>query len=101
MKLILAFASVYIIWGSTYLAIRLAIETMPPFIMAGLRFLIAGTILFFTAKLRSSEKITKEHWKSSFIIGGFLLLGGNGGVVYAEQFIPSGLAAVLVATVPI
>ncbi|MFO7445767.1 MAG: EamA family transporter [Ignavibacteriaceae bacterium] len=100
-KLVAAFAAVYTIWGSTYLAIRFAIETLPPFFMAGIRFIAAGLILFAFAMYKSPSKIKTVHWKSSFIIGGFLLLGGNGGVVWAEQFVPSGLTAVLVATVPI
>jgi drug/metabolite transporter (DMT)-like permease len=100
-KLLLAFAAVYIIWGSTYLAIRFAIETVPPFLMAGVRFLIAGSILFIGVRVRDKEKIQPLHWRSAFIIGGLLLLGGNGGVVWAEQFVPSGLAALLVSTVPI
>lgn len=101
LKLILAFAAVYIIWGSTYLGIRIAIETIPPFLMASSRFLIAGTILFLIARIKSKEKLTLIHWRSGFIIGGLLLLGGNGGVVWAEQFVPSGLTALLVSTVPI
>jgi drug/metabolite transporter (DMT)-like permease len=101
LKIIFAFASVYLIWGSTYLAMRLAIETIPTFIMAASRFLIAGSILFIFARIKSPEKLLAVHWKSAFITGGFLLLGGNGAVVFAEQYIPSGLAAVLVATVPV
>lgn len=101
LKLVAAFAAVYIIWGSTYLGIRFAIETLPPFLMAGVRFLSAGAILFSFSKFKSRTPITLTHWKSAFIIGALLLLGGNGGVVWAEQFVPSGLTAVLVATVPI
>jgi drug/metabolite transporter (DMT)-like permease len=100
-KLIAAFAAVYIIWGSTYLAIRFAIETLPPLLMAGIRFIIAGCILFLFARRKSTEPLKAEHWKSAFITGAFLLLGGNGGVVWAEQFVPSGLTAVLIATVPL
>ncbi|QOJ27996.1 MAG: EamA family transporter [Ignavibacteriales bacterium] len=102
-KIITAFASVYLIWGSTYLAIRFVIETMPPFLMAGFRFLLAGGILLLFEKFRSKEpeKITKDHIRSGFIVGGLLLLGGNGGVVWAEQFVPSGLTALLISTVPI
>lgn len=101
LKLIAAFAAVYIIWGSTYLAIHFAIKTMPPFLMAGVRFIIAGAFLLLLAAHRNKLLITKEHWKSGFILGGFLLLGGNGGVVFAQQFISSGLTALLVSTVPI
>lgn len=101
LKLILAFAAVYIIWGSTYLGIRIAIESIPPFLMAGTRFVIAGSILYIIARIKSNEKLTLIHWRSGLIIGGLLLLGGNGGVVWAEQFVPSGLTALLVSTVPI
>jgi drug/metabolite transporter (DMT)-like permease len=101
LKLLAAFTSVFIIWGSTYLAIKFAIETVPPFLMAGLRFIVAGSILFVFVKIRVKEKIKMEFWRSALIIGGLLLLGGNGGVVWAEQYVSSGLAALLVSTVPI
>jgi drug/metabolite transporter (DMT)-like permease len=102
-KIITAFASVYLIWGSTYLAIRFVIETMPPFLMAGFRFLLAGAILLLFEKFRAKEKeeITSRHIRSGFIVGGLLLLGGNGGVVWAEQYVPSGLTALMISTVPI
>ncbi len=100
-QLIAAFAAVYIIWGSTYLAIKIAIISFPPFLMAGIRFLISSAIIFGVARFFSKEKIKLKFWKDSFIIGGALLLGGNGGVVWAEQFVPSGLTALIVATVPI
>lgn len=100
-KVIGAFAAVYIIWGSTYLAIRFAIQTLPPFFMAGARFIVAGAILYAWARWRGAEKPEKRHWVSTGIIGGLLLLGGNGGVVWAEQKVPSGLAALMVATVPL
>ena len=100
--LIAAFAAVYIFWGSTYLAIKYAIETLPPFLMAGSRFAFAGAILFLWARLsKDYETPTLEHWKTSFIVGTLLLLGGNGGVVLAQHFIPSSLAALLVATEPL
>ena len=97
----LAFASIYIIWGSTYLAIRIAIETMPPFLMAGSRFLIAGALLFVWAMARGEPRPSRIHLRPIIIIGGLLLLGGNGGVTWAEQTVPSGTAALLVATVPL
>jgi len=101
-SLILAFALVYVLWGSTYAAIRVAIETLPPFLMAGTRFLIAGLILYAWAKWKEPrETLTAIHWRSAAIIGALLLLGGNGMVVWAEFRIPSGLAAVLVSTVPL
>lgn len=101
LKLLSAFASVYIIWGSTYLAIRIAIETIPPLLMAGIRFMIAGTVMYLWGRLRSNEKPTKVHWKSAAIIGLMLLLIGNGGLSWSEQLIPSGIAALLVAVSPL
>lgn len=99
--MIAAFAAVYIFWGSTYLAIKYAIETLPPFLMAGMRFTIAGAILFTIAKFsKDYEKPQLAHWKTSFIVGTLLLLGGNGGVVFAEKYISSSLAALLIAVEP-
>jgi drug/metabolite transporter (DMT)-like permease len=103
-RLVLAFATVYLVWGSTYLAIRYAIETMPPFLMAGVRFMLAGGLLLVWSwwrRGRGAEPVTFQHWRSASIVGLLLLLGGNGGVVWAEQYVPSGLAALLVATVPL
>jgi drug/metabolite transporter (DMT)-like permease len=97
---IAAFAAVYIIWGSTYLAIRFAIETMPPFLMAGFRFLVAGGLILGWAALRGMERPTFEQWKSALVIGTLLLMGGNGAVVFAEQTVPSGIAALMVAVTP-
>lgn len=99
--LIAAFAAVYIFWGSTYLAIKYAIETLPPFLMAGSRFVFAGSILLVWARFTADyEKPKAAHWKTSFIVGTLLLLGGNGGVVFAEHHLSSSLAALLVATEP-
>ena len=99
--LIAAFAAVYTIWGSTYLAIKYAIETMPTFLMAGVRFTIAGAILFFIARLtKGYERPKLVHWRTSLIVGTLLLAIGNGGVVMAEHYMPSSLAALLVAIVP-
>jgi drug/metabolite transporter (DMT)-like permease len=98
--LILSLAALYTIWGSTYLAIRFAIETLPPFTMAGIRFLIAGSILFLIARLRGEGKPEPRHWAGAALVGTLLLVGGNGGVVWAETRIDSGLAALLVTTMP-
>lgn len=100
-RLLLAFVAVYIIWGSTYLAIHFAIETLPPFLMAGVRFLTAGGILYLWARLRGAPRPKVVHWRSALIIGGLLLLCGNGFVAWAEQYVTSGQAALLVATVPL
>lgn len=102
MIVFLAFAAVYLIWGSTYLGIRYAIETLPPFLMAGTRFLVAGSILFTWAILRQREALpTFAQWRRAIVVGVLLLLCGNGGVTWAEKYIPSGLAALLVATEPL
>jgi drug/metabolite transporter (DMT)-like permease len=100
-RLIGAFAAVYIIWGSTYLAIRYAVDTLPPFLMAGVRFLIAGGILYALMAARGTPAPKRIHWRSTLIIGALLLLVGNGGVVWAEQRIPSGIASLMVAIVPL
>jgi drug/metabolite transporter (DMT)-like permease len=96
-----AFAAVYVIWGSTYLAIRFAIETIPPFLMAGARFLIAGGVLYGWLRARGVERPTRVNWVAATVVGGLLLLGGNGAVVWAEQRVPSGIASLLAATVPL
>lgn len=100
-QMLLAFAAVYVLWGSTYLAIRIGVETIPPFLLAGVRHLTAGTLLFGWLRLRGAPAPERRHWRSAAIIGGLLLLGGNGLVTWAEQRVPSGLAALIVASVPI
>ncbi|MGE5139295.1 MAG: drug/metabolite exporter YedA [Rudaea sp.] len=100
-KLIAAFAAVYIIWGSTYLGIRIAVETIPPLLMAGTRFTVAGGVLYLILRARGVPQPAFPQWRSTLIIGGLLLLGGNGGVSWSEQHVPSGVAALLVATVPL
>jgi drug/metabolite transporter (DMT)-like permease len=99
--ILVAFAALYLIWGSTYLGIRFAIETIPPFLMAGTRFLIAGLIMYAIAWSQGIVKSSWANWRTSLIIGACLLLGGNGGVTISETYIDSGLAAVIVAIVPI
>ena len=99
-QIVAAFASIYVVWGSTYLAIRYAVETIPPFIMGGVRFLISGAMLYLWARSRGAPRPTRLHWRNAIIAGGFLLLGGNGAVVWAEQFVPSGLTALLVSILP-
>lgn len=100
-EVVLAFAAVYVLWGSTYLAIRFGVETLPPFLMAGLRHLTAGALLYGWMRLRGTPRPEPRHWRSAALIGGLLLLGGNGLVTWAEQRVPSGLAALVVASVPI
>lgn len=96
-----AFASVYIIWGSTYLAIRYALESLPPLLMAGVRHTLAGAILYAVVRATGTACPKRIHWRSAAIIGALLLLGGNGGVCWAEQTVPSGLAALFVTSVPV
>lgn len=96
-----AFGAVYVIWGSTYLAIKFALETIPPLLMAGFRHLLAGIVLYTFVRLTGGPKPLRIHWRSTAIIGTLLLLGGNGGVCFAEKTVPSGLAALFVTTVPL
>jgi drug/metabolite transporter (DMT)-like permease len=99
-----ALAVVYVVWGSTYLAIRVALDTLPPFLMAATRFLIAGGLLLAFSALRgpsSRDRIGWPQWRATAIVGAALLFGGNGGVSWAEQRIASGVAALLVAVLPL
>lgn len=99
--MIAAFAAVFLIWGSTYLAIKYAIETMPTFLMAGVRFLVAGGILYTIARLSPGyEKPKAVHWRTSFIVGALLLGVGNGAVVVGEHYISSSMTALLIASNP-
>jgi drug/metabolite transporter (DMT)-like permease len=98
---IIAFSALYLIWGSTYLGIRFAIETIPPFLMAGARFVLAGLIMYAIAWSQDISKSSWANWRTSLIIGACLLLAGNGGVTISEKYIDSGLAALIVAIVPI
>lgn len=100
-KIWIALLAIYIIWGSTYLAIRFAVETMPPFLMAGTRFLVPGAILFAWRRLAGDPLPTERQWRSAAVVGLLLLLGGNGLVSWAEQHVASGLAALLIGAVPL
>src|SRR2546421_2104291 len=100
-RVIIAFAALYLVWGSTYLCFRFPIETIPPFLMAGARFVAAGLIMYVIAWAQGISKSTWANWRTSLIIGACLLLAGNGGVTISEQHIDSGLAALIVAIVPI
>jgi drug/metabolite transporter (DMT)-like permease len=101
LRVLAAFAAIYLIWGSTYLGIRIAIETLPPLMTAGLRFIIAGPLLYTWARTRGAPRPTSAQWRAAAIVGGLLLLGGNGLVTWGERRVSSGLAALLVATVPL
>jgi drug/metabolite transporter (DMT)-like permease len=101
-RLVAAFGAVYVIWGSTYLAIRIAIETIPPFTMAAVRFLLAGALLYPWVRIRrGGPPPTAVHWRSTVLLGALLFLGGNGAVVWAEMSVPSGLVALLVGMLPL
>lgn len=99
-KIWIALIALYIVWGSTYLGIKVAIETIPPFFHAAIRFFISGLILVAWQRGVGSEMPTRKQWIATAIIGNLLLLGGNGLVSWAEQFIPSGVAALIIASVP-
>jgi drug/metabolite transporter (DMT)-like permease len=99
--LVVAFATIYLVWGSTYLGIRVAVETMPPFLMAGLRFLVAGSLLLAFQRLRGPLHLRLHHWRDNVIVGSFLLLGGNGLISWAELSIPSGVTALLIGSQPL
>jgi drug/metabolite transporter (DMT)-like permease len=101
--LLTAFAlfALYVIWGSTYFAMHLALASVPPFLMASGRFFLAGGILFLILRLRGEAMPTLRQWRSCALVGLFLLVGGNGGVVFAQQWVTSSLAAVVVATMPL
>ena len=100
-KLLLAFLTIYIIWGTTYLAMRFAVDTIPPFTVAGWRFLFAGIVLLVILVIRGETLPTLVQWRSAGLIGCLLMLGGNGLVMWAVQEIPTGVCAVIVATMPL
>jgi drug/metabolite transporter (DMT)-like permease len=101
LKIWTAMVVVYIFWGSTYLAIRYAVETIPPFLMAGTRFLVAGSILYAWRRLAGDRGPTKKQWITTAVIGALLLFGGNGMLSWAEQMVPSGVSALLIGAVPL
>ena len=96
---LMAFAAVYVVWGSTYLAIRIGIESFPPLILAGLRHITVGLFLYPILRRKTGIRPTAANWRTAVVTGGLLLFVGNGGVSWAEQTVPSGIAALLVATV--
>jgi drug/metabolite transporter (DMT)-like permease len=98
---VLGLLVLYVVWGSTYLAIRFGLESIPPFAMSGLRYACAGAILFAAAKARGAPRVAARDFIPAFTCGALLLLCGNGGVVWAEQRISSGLTALLIATEPL
>lgn len=100
-RIVLALLAVYIIWGSTYLVVRIAIQSMPPLLMSASRLFVAGLVLIVILLLRSHALPNRRQWLNAIIVGGLMLGVGAGGTAFAEQWVESGLAAVLIATVPL
>ena len=98
---ILAFAAIYLLWGSTFLAIRIAVESVPPLFAAGVRFALAGSVLYGWARWRGGAPPTRIEWRSVLILAIFLFLIAYGGVFWAERSMPSGIVSVLVSTIPL
>lgn len=96
-----AFTAVYVIWGSTYLAIHIAIASIPPLLMSGTRFLLAGAILYSLMRLRGAPRPCATHWRDAAIVGGLLLFVGNGAVSWAEQRVPTNMTALIIAGTPL
>lgn len=101
MRMVAAFGAVYLVWGSTYLGIRYAIDTIPPLLMMGMRHLLAGGFLYAWVRWRGRPAPRLREWRYPAVIGALLFLGGHGSLAWAEQRVPSGVAALLVATLPI
>jgi len=96
-----AYAVVYVLWGSTYLGIRIAIESIPPLLMAGARFFLAGIVLYSVMRLRGAPRPRLVHWRNAAVVGAGLLLVGNGGLTWAELTVPSNIAALIIASTPL
>lgn len=101
LPIIAALWSVYFFWGTTYLAMKFAIEAFPPHIMLGIRFVTAGALMFVWAWIRERPSITLRQWRSASVVGGLMLLGGTGGVAWSQQYVPSNIAAIVIAAVPL
>ncbi|GAB5406562.1 MAG: drug/metabolite exporter YedA [Aureliella sp.] len=99
--ILLAFAAIYLIWGTTYLAMRIAVESLPPFFLSAVRFLLAGGLTFGVLRLQGCPLPTWQNWKSAIVVGNLLMVGGNGLTIWAVKEIPSGVAALMVATMPL
>ncbi len=99
--MVAAFAAIYLIWGSTYLVIRYAIESIPPFLMIGTRFVFAGIVLWTWARARGAAVGTRREWFTATLVGTLLLFAGNGWIAWAEKFVPSSIAALVVAAMPL
>ncbi len=96
-----AFGAIYLVWGSTYLAIKIALESLPPFLLMGARSTVAGAALYLWARLRGAASPQRSRWRTGAIVGVLLFVGGHGGLAWSQQYVPSGVAALVVATIPI
>jgi drug/metabolite transporter (DMT)-like permease len=101
MAVLLAFFAIYFLWGSTYLSIRTLVATVPPLLAAGLRFSIAGAVLFLWTRLRREALPTRQQWRNLAVLGALMFLAAYGGLFWAEQTVPSGVASLLVAMIPV
>lgn len=100
-RVALALVTLWVVWGSTYLAIAVAVESLPPFLMAGVRFLIAGAILAAVARAQGAPFPTGGQWRSATLVGALLLMLGNGLVCWAERWVPSGMTSLIIASTPL
>src|SRR5437763_8057773 len=100
-KILLAFAIIYLVWGSTYLAIRVGVQQMPPFLMAGLRFTAAGLALYGWMRISGVRSPTWREWKAAAVLGTLMFLIDYACLFWAEQRVPSGIAAVILAAIPV
>jgi drug/metabolite transporter (DMT)-like permease len=100
-KILLAFAIIYFVWGSTYLAIRVGVREVPPFLLAALRFIVAGVALYAWMRVRGTPSPNRQEWGGAFLLGALIFLIDYGCVFWAEQRVPSGIAAVVLATIPV
>ena len=99
-KTLLAFAIIYLVWGSTFLAIRVGVREVPPFLMAGMRFLVAGSVLFMRMAAKGTAIPTAREWLSASLMAVLIFVGDYGLVFWAEQRVPSGVTAVMMASIP-
>jgi len=100
-RVLLALLAVYVLWGSTYYGIAIAVQTLPPILMAGMRFLVAGAVLYGVLRMRGAPAPTRIEWRNALVSGALLFGGGNGFVVLAERTVPSGLTSIVIASTPI
>jgi drug/metabolite transporter (DMT)-like permease len=100
-QIVLAFATIYLVWGSTFLAIRVGVQEVPPFLLAAMRFMVAGAALYGWMRLRGTPAPTGREWASSLLLAFFIFVVDYGGLFWAERRVPSGIAAVVLATIPV